>query len=172
MQGTYSFLAYVTIAVLDGGHHAPPEQLRRFQHTVIVTSLAIAIYGAVQHYNLDPLPWGGDVTTRVAANAGNAIFLAAYLIMAFFLTLERVFTSFVRLMGIASPPMPKRRIGSHRWRVAPISLSCLSRHRYRGRRAAPLAWVDSRHLPLRFTDAWRSAPAIFDRCSALPWAAL
>ena len=103
LQGTYSFLAYVTIAALTAATMRRPEQLRRFQHTVIVTSLAIAIYGVVQHYNLDPLPWGGDVTTRVAANAGNAIFLAAYLIMAFFLTLERVFTSFVRLMGIGQP---------------------------------------------------------------------
>lgn len=100
LQGTYSFLAYVTIAGLTAATLRRPEQVRRFQHTVIITSLAISIYGVIQHYNLDPLPWGGDVTTRVAANAGNAIFLAAYLIMAFFLTLERVFTSFVRLMGI------------------------------------------------------------------------
>ncbi|HHW87914.1 MAG TPA: tetratricopeptide repeat protein [Chloroflexi bacterium] len=100
LQGTYSFLAYVTIAGLTAATLRRPEQVRRFQHTVIVTSLAVSIYGVIQHYNLDPLPWGGDVTTRVAANAGNAIFLAAYLIMAFFLTLERVFTSFVRLMGI------------------------------------------------------------------------
>lgn len=100
LQGTYSFLAYVTIAGLTAATLRRPEQVRRLQHTVIITSLAISIYGVIQHYNLDPLPWGGDVTTRVAANAGNAIFLAAYLIMAFFLTLERVFTSFVRLMGI------------------------------------------------------------------------
>lgn len=103
LQGTYSFLAYVTIAGLTAATMRRSEQVRRFQHTVIVTSLAISIYGVIQHYNLDPLPWGGDVTTRVAANAGNAIFLAAYLIMAFFLTLERVFTSFVRLMGIGQP---------------------------------------------------------------------
>jgi tetratricopeptide (TPR) repeat protein len=103
LQGTYTFLTYVTIAVLTAATMRRPEQLRRFQHTVIVTSLAISIYGVIQHYNLDPLPWGGDVTTRVAANAGNAIFLAAYLIMAFFLTLERVFACFVRLMGIGQP---------------------------------------------------------------------
>jgi len=103
LQGTYSFLAYITIAGLAAATLRHPEQLRRFQHTVIITSLAISIYGVIQHYNLDPLPWGGDVTTRVAANAGNAIFLSAYLIMAFFLTLERVFMSFVRLMGIGQP---------------------------------------------------------------------
>ena len=73
-------------------------QIRRLQHAVIITSLPIAIYGIVQHYGIDPLPWGGDVSTRVAANAGNAIFLAAYLIMAFFLTLERVYSSFAYLL--------------------------------------------------------------------------
>lgn len=103
LQGTYSFLAYVTIAGLTAATMRRPGQLRRLQHAVIITSLPIAIYGVIQHYGLDPLPWGGDVQTRVAANAGNAIFLAAYLIMAFFLTLERVFTSFVRLMGIGQP---------------------------------------------------------------------
>ena len=44
----------------------------------------------------------------MAANAGNAIFLAAYLIMAFFLTLERVFSSFVRLLGIGQPVEAER----------------------------------------------------------------
>jgi len=103
LQGTYSFLAYVTIGGLAAATLRSASQLRRFQHAVIITSLPIAIYGVIQHAGLDPLPWGGDVQTRVAANAGNAIFLGAYLIMAFFLTLERVFTSFVRLMGIGKP---------------------------------------------------------------------
>lgn len=99
LQGTYSFLSYVIIAILTAAHLRRPEQLRRLQHTIIITSLPIAIYGVIQHYDHDPLPWGGDVTTRVAANAGNAIFLAAYLIMAFFFTLERVYNSFALLLG-------------------------------------------------------------------------
>lgn len=103
LQGTYSFLAYVLIGGLTAATLRRPEQIRRLQHAVIVTSLACSIYGVVQHYRLDPLPWGGDVTTRVAGNAGNAIFLSAYLIMGFFLTLERVFSSFVRLLGIGQP---------------------------------------------------------------------
>ncbi len=62
------------------------EQLDRFVTVVVMTSLPIAFYGLIQHSNKDPLPWGGDVTSRVAANMGNPIFVAAYLIMAFFLT--------------------------------------------------------------------------------------
>jgi tetratricopeptide (TPR) repeat protein len=99
LQGTYSFLSYVIIALLTIAHLRSPAQIRRLQHTIVLTSLPIAIYGIIQHYKIDPLPWGGDVTTRVAANAGNAIFLAAYLIMAFFFTLERVYSSFAYLLG-------------------------------------------------------------------------
>jgi tetratricopeptide (TPR) repeat protein len=104
LQGTYSFLSYVIIAVLTAGHLRRPEQFRRLQHVIIATSLPIAIYGVIQHMQQDPLPWGGDVTVRVAANAGNAIFLAAYLIMAFFFTLERVYNSFAHFLGGAGDP--------------------------------------------------------------------
>jgi cyclophilin family peptidyl-prolyl cis-trans isomerase/tetratricopeptide (TPR) repeat protein len=55
-----------------------------------VVSFPIAMYGLVQHFGLDPLPWGGDVTTRVASNMGNAIFVAAYLIMILPLTMARL----------------------------------------------------------------------------------
>ena len=99
LQGTYTFISYVIIALLTMAHLRTPDQIRRLQHVVIVTSLPIAIYGVIQHYAVDPLPWGGDVTTRIAANAGNAIFLAAYMIMAVFLTLERIFSSFAFLLS-------------------------------------------------------------------------
>jgi len=103
LQGTYTFLSYVIIALLTIAHLRRPDQFRRLQHTIILTSLPIAIYGVIQHLDVDPLPWGGDVTTRVAANAGNAIFLAAYLIMALFFTLERVYSSFAFLLSHKTP---------------------------------------------------------------------
>ncbi len=99
LQGTYSFLSYVVIALLTAAHLRRPEQLRRLQHTIIIVSLPISIYGVIQHFAIDPLPWGGDVQTRVSGNAGNAIFLSAYLIMAFFLTLERIYSSFAFLLS-------------------------------------------------------------------------
>ncbi|MFZ1752551.1 MAG: tetratricopeptide repeat protein [Caldilineaceae bacterium] len=98
LQGTYSYFSYIIIAVLTAAHLRAPEQLRRLQHTIILTSLPIAIYGVIQHYAIDPLPWGGDVITRVSGNAGNPIFLAAHLIIAAFLTLERIFSSFAFLL--------------------------------------------------------------------------
>ena len=61
----------------------------------------------VQHDKLDPLPWGGDVTSRVAGNMGNAIFIAAYLIMAIPLALGRVIGT---LGWILNPEQSQRSI--------------------------------------------------------------
>ncbi len=98
MQGTFSFLSYVVLfgAVLT--HLRTRAQLNRLIYTVVISSVPISIYALIQHYRLDPLPWGGDVVQRVAANMGNSIFVAAYLIMAFFLTLERMLDSLAALL--------------------------------------------------------------------------
>ncbi len=104
LQGAYTFAGYLIIAVLTAAHLRQPSQLRRLQHTVIITSLPIAVYGVFQHFGKDPLPWAQDVTGRVTANAGNPIFLAAHLIMAFFLTLERTVSCFAFLLK--SGPRP------------------------------------------------------------------
>lgn len=93
MQGAFSFLGYLTVFALILTHLRTHAQLQRLLHTIVLTSLPIAIYGIIQNGGLDPLPWGGDVRDRVAANMGNAIFVAAYLIMAVFLTLERLLNS-------------------------------------------------------------------------------
>ncbi len=99
MQGTYTFISYVLIFFMVITHLRSRVQLNRVFFAVILTSLPIAIYGIIQHYGLDALPWGGDVKERVAANMGNAIFVAAYLIIAFFLTLERLISSVAALLS-------------------------------------------------------------------------
>lgn len=98
LQGTYTTFSYIVIFFLVLGHLRRRQQLERLIYAIILTSLPISIYGIVQHYGLDPLPWAGDVTTRVASNMGNSIFVAAYLIMAFFLTVERLLRAFQRLL--------------------------------------------------------------------------
>jgi tetratricopeptide (TPR) repeat protein len=98
LQGTLTFASYLVIfgAVLT--HLRARRQVDRMLHAVVITSLPIALYGIIQQAGLDPLPWGGDVQNRVAGNMGNSIFIAAYLIMATFLTLERLFTSVAALL--------------------------------------------------------------------------
>ena len=98
LQGTYSVLSYLTIALITAGHLRSPAQIRRLQHVVVLTSVPIAIYGIIQHQGSDPLPWGGDTTRRITANEGNSIFLGAYLIMALFMTLERAWSSVLALV--------------------------------------------------------------------------
>jgi cyclophilin family peptidyl-prolyl cis-trans isomerase/Flp pilus assembly protein TadD len=91
LQGTYTTLSYIVIffLILDGLR--TKRQLNRLITVVVLVSFPIAMYGLIQHFGLDPLPWGGNVTSRVASNMGNAIFVAAYLIMVVPLTLSRLF---------------------------------------------------------------------------------
>ena len=94
LQGTYTTLAYIVVFLIILQGMRTREQLDRLITVVIINSLPIALYGLIQHNKLDPLPWGGDVTRRVASNMGNAIFVAAYLIMAVFPTLSRIVAAF------------------------------------------------------------------------------
>jgi tetratricopeptide (TPR) repeat protein len=99
LQGTYTTLAYIVIFAAMAAGIRTPEQLRRVVSTAIVASVPIALYGLVQHFGHDPLPWGGDVQSRVAGQMGNAIFIAAYLIMVIPLTLARIVDAFTNILG-------------------------------------------------------------------------
>jgi cyclophilin family peptidyl-prolyl cis-trans isomerase/Flp pilus assembly protein TadD len=99
LQGTYTTLAYIVVFFLLLQGLRTKRQLNRLITTVILVSFPIAMYGLVQHFGLDPLPWGGNVTTRVASNMGNAIFVAAYLIMVVPLTLSRLLENWKEAVG-------------------------------------------------------------------------
>jgi cyclophilin family peptidyl-prolyl cis-trans isomerase/Flp pilus assembly protein TadD len=90
LQGTYTTLSYIVIFFLLLQGLRTRRQLSRLITTAVLVSFPIAMYGLVQHFGLDPLPWGGNVTTRVASNMGNAIFVAAFLIMVVPLTLSKL----------------------------------------------------------------------------------
>ena len=47
LQGTYSFISYVIIALLTIAHLLTPGQLRRLQHVIIAVSIPISIYGII-----------------------------------------------------------------------------------------------------------------------------
>lgn len=80
-QGTYTNLSYIALFALIIGNLRSHEQLQRAITTIILTGVSVSIYGIVQHYGLDPLPWKGNVITRISSTMGNSIFVAAYLIM-------------------------------------------------------------------------------------------
>ncbi|HID62799.1 MAG TPA: hypothetical protein EYP49_08705, partial [Anaerolineae bacterium] len=93
LQGTYTTFSYTVIFFLALEGLRQREQLDRLVTVVILVSLPISLYGLIQHNQLDPLPWGGNVAARVASNMGNSIFVSAYLIMAIPLTLARLISS-------------------------------------------------------------------------------
>lgn len=99
LQGTYTTLSYLVIFALAAATIRTPEQVRRVVSTAIVASIPVSLYGLLQHFGHDPLPWGGDVQTRVAGHMGNAIFIAAYLIMVIPLTLARIVDAFNNILG-------------------------------------------------------------------------
>ncbi len=101
LQGLFSFYAYIALFLAVRTALRRPEQWQRLEYTIILTSVPIALYGLLQRFQLDPLPWGGDTTTRIAANLGNAIFIAAYLIMVVPLTLARLIEALQRVLQAA-----------------------------------------------------------------------
>jgi tetratricopeptide (TPR) repeat protein/O-antigen ligase len=80
-QGTYTNLSYIAMFALIVGNLRTRDQLERLLTTVILTGVSVSIYGMIQHFGLDPLPWRGNVITRISSTMGNSIFVAAYLIM-------------------------------------------------------------------------------------------
>ncbi len=99
LQGTYTTLAYIVVFFLLLQGLRTKKQLDRILVTAILVSFPIALYGLVQHFGLDPLPWGGDVQNRAASNMGNAIFVAAYLIMIVPLTIARLMENWREALG-------------------------------------------------------------------------
>ncbi len=99
LQGTYTLFSYLVIFFAILTSLRTRAQLSRLITVLILNSLPVSLYGIIQHNGLDPLPWAGDVTSRVAANMGNAIFVAAYLIMLVPLTAARIVQSFGDILG-------------------------------------------------------------------------
>jgi len=89
LQGLYTWLAYVTLFLAILALLRRRGQLERLVSALVIASLPIALYAVVQRFGLDPMPWLGDVTRRVASTMGNSIFVAAYLIMVVPVTLVR-----------------------------------------------------------------------------------
>jgi tetratricopeptide (TPR) repeat protein/O-antigen ligase len=91
LQGTYSQYSYMMLGILVLANMRTRPQFERLINFMLLTSLPVALYGLLQAVRLDPLPWAGDTATRVASSMGNAIFVAAWLIMVVPFTLYRLF---------------------------------------------------------------------------------
>lgn len=92
LQGTYSQYSYIMLALIVIANMRTRVQFERLINFMLLTSVPVAMYGIIQAFRLDPLPWAGDTATRVASSMGNAIFVAAWLIMVAPFAAYRLFT--------------------------------------------------------------------------------
>ena len=80
----YGLLYFVTLNFVK-----TKEQFRRIFMAVLSAATLMSIYGIIQRFFWDPYAWGGVITwQRVIATIGQPNFLAAYVIMAFFMGLS------------------------------------------------------------------------------------
>jgi tetratricopeptide (TPR) repeat protein len=98
LQGTYTTFSYLVIFASLAINLRRRPQVERLITTIILVSLPVSFYGYLQHAELDPVPWAGNVTRRIAANMGNAIFVAAYLIMVVPLTIGRLIQAYREIL--------------------------------------------------------------------------
>lgn len=98
LQGSYSFISYIMVFLFMAGNLRTREQADRLVTLAILTSIPVSLYGIVQRFGLDPLPWAGDTTSRVAAHLGNAIFVSSYIIMVMPLALSRLIESMTAII--------------------------------------------------------------------------
>ncbi len=99
LQGTYTTLSYILVFAAMAVNMRHRDQVERLITTIILTSLPVSLYGVLQRYRIDPVPWGGDVSVRITANMGNSIFVAAYYIMVFPLTMGRIIEAFLSILN-------------------------------------------------------------------------
>ncbi len=107
LQGVSAAFSYIVIFFLMLERMRTRDQLERAIQAIILASVPASLYGILQHYRLDPLPWAGETVERVASTMGNAIFIAAWLLMAFFVTVYRALPIFAR-MATSKEPSPMR----------------------------------------------------------------
>src|SRR5262249_23247462 len=74
LQGTLNNFLYFILFLLVATGMRNWGRMDRLATAMIATSVPVSLYGIVQHFGKDPLPWGGDVQTRIAGSMGNAIF--------------------------------------------------------------------------------------------------
>jgi tetratricopeptide (TPR) repeat protein len=153
LQGTYTTFSYLVIFFAIAANLRKPAQIERLITTVALVSLPIGLYGILQRYKIDPIPWGGDVSERIASNMGNSIFVAAYLIMAFPFTMSRVLKSFKAILNEENQVFPEVVRGTIYVFTAAIQVIALYMS---GSRGPALGWMISTvFMLLLLSRFWR-----------------
>ena len=85
-EGLISWYAFALMFFIVTNYFGSLKKLKLIIATVAPAATLMAVYGIIQRQGIDPYGWGGVVTwQRVIATIGQPNFLAAYMLMAFFL---------------------------------------------------------------------------------------
>ena len=80
-QGVFTYAAYLVAFLAVLCTLRSEHKVRRALQAMVFASVPVAVYGLFQAVGADPLRWVGSQAGRISAQAGNPIFLGAYLIM-------------------------------------------------------------------------------------------
>ncbi|MCU0641638.1 MAG: O-antigen ligase family protein [Candidatus Margulisbacteria bacterium] len=87
-EGLTTWYLFGLLFFITTNFAASADRLKRLIIIVVQSGVAMAVYGVIQRQELDPYAWGGVITwQRVIGTIGQPNFLAAYILMAFFLGL-------------------------------------------------------------------------------------
>ncbi len=89
-EGAAATLAYMVLFLVVADRLRTRAQLDRLVNVLLAASVPVCLYAVAQAAGFDPIVWGRGVSGRVVATGGNAIFLAAYLILLVPLTVWRL----------------------------------------------------------------------------------
>jgi tetratricopeptide (TPR) repeat protein/O-antigen ligase len=92
-QGMYVMFIYMAVFFILIDSVQRKEQIDDLVNIIILAGSLVAFYGILQHSGVDPLQWMSDMTIRVGAQMGNAIFAGAYLIFVIPVTFARMLES-------------------------------------------------------------------------------
>ena len=76
----YTTVSYFLLFAIISTHLKTSAQLWRLLGVIVATGALVALYGIVQHFNLDPLDLGESGYVRVASTMANSVFAGAFLV--------------------------------------------------------------------------------------------
>ena len=80
-QGWLTQTSYLVLFAIMATFIRDSRQIIRIMLAIAVTGALVSLYGVLQHFAVDPLPWSAEQTVRIGSTLGNPIFASAYLIL-------------------------------------------------------------------------------------------
>jgi len=91
LQGLSSYLYYFLFFILLLINVKSKEQINKIVLAIVFSSFLVSIYGLIQAFGFDPLPWGESSKLRIFSTFGQPNLLSSYLLLTMPLSLYLIF---------------------------------------------------------------------------------